>query len=43
MKGGVHRLRATVDPPDSAPAMAAGEAAPAGAPTPDAAPPAEKK
>jgi branched-chain amino acid transport system substrate-binding protein len=44
MKGGVPVFAATVDPPDSAPAVAAGEAAPAAMPTPaEAAPPAEKK
>jgi branched-chain amino acid transport system substrate-binding protein len=44
MKGGVPVYVATVEPPDSPSAMAAGEAAPAATPAPsDAAPPAEKK
>jgi branched-chain amino acid transport system substrate-binding protein len=41
MKGGTPVYVATIDPPDSAPAVASGEAAPP-APAPDAAPPAEK-
>jgi branched-chain amino acid transport system substrate-binding protein len=44
MKGGVPVYAATVDPPDTAPAVASGEVAPAATPAPpDAAPPAEKK